>query len=112
VCQTIIVLGGHGGKKHRSTLFMIHYVVVLMIFQALNCLSTENRSTFALAERHYSMLLPVLERIMKAHTTESEKTGNKVFSVYISIASVKENRARSSAQFRSLSASAAYKALP
>jgi len=58
------------------------------------------------------ILLPVLERIMKAHTTESENTGNKVFSVYISIASVKENRARSSAQLRSRSASAAYNALP
>lgn len=58
------------------------------------------------------MLLPVLESIMKAQTTESEKTDIHVFSVYISIASVKENRARFSAQFRSRSASAAYNALP
>jgi hypothetical protein len=49
---------------------------------------------------------------MKAQTTESEKTDTQVFSVYISIASVKENLVRSSAQFRSRSASAAYNALP
>lgn len=55
---------------------------------------------------------PVLERIMKAQTTESEKTETQVFSVYISMASVKEKRARLSAQLRSLSASAAYNALP
>jgi hypothetical protein len=36
-------------------------------------------------------VLPVLERIMNAQTTESEKTDTQVFSVYISIASVKEN---------------------
>lgn len=57
-------------------------------------------------------VLPVLERIMKAQTTESEKTETQVFSVYISMASVKEKRARLSAQLRSLSASAAYNALP
>lgn len=57
-------------------------------------------------------LLLVLERIMNAQTTESEKTDNHVFSVYISIASVKENRARFSAQFLSRSASAEYNALP
>lgn len=49
---------------------------------------------------------------MKAQTTESENTDTQVFSVYISIASVKENRVRFSAQLRSRSASAAYKALP
>lgn len=54
----------------------------------------------------------VLESIMKAHTTESEKTDNQVFSVYISIASVKEKRVRFSAQLRIRSASAAYNALP
>lgn len=57
-------------------------------------------------------VLPVLERIMKAQTTESEKTDTQVFSVYISIASVKENRVRFSAQLRRRSASAAYNALP
>lgn len=57
-------------------------------------------------------VLPVLERIMNAQTTESEKTDTQVFSVYISIASVKENWARFSAQLRSRSASAAYNALP
>ena len=57
-------------------------------------------------------LLLVLDRMMKAHTTESEKTDNHVFSVYISIASVKENRVRFSAQLRIRSASAAYNALP
>lgn len=57
-------------------------------------------------------VLPVLERIMKAQTTESEKTETQVLSVYISIASVNEKRARLSAQLRSLSASAAYNALP
>lgn len=57
-------------------------------------------------------VLPVLERIMKAQTTESENTETQVFSVYISIASVNENRARFSAQLRSRSASAAYNALP
>lgn len=56
--------------------------------------------------------LPVLERMMKAQTTESEKTDTQVFSVYISIASVKENRVRFSAQLRIRSASAAYSALP
>ena len=59
-----------------------------------------------------NVLLPVLERIMKAQTTERENTDTHVFSVYISIASVKENRARFSAQFRIRSASAAYNALP
>jgi hypothetical protein len=49
---------------------------------------------------------------MNAQTTESEKTDTQVFSVYISIASVKENWARFSAQFRIRSASAAYNALP
>ena len=49
---------------------------------------------------------------MKAQTTESENTDTQVFSVYISIASVKENRVRFSAQLRSRSASAAYNALP
>lgn len=57
-------------------------------------------------------VLLVLDRIMKAQTTESEKTDTQVFSVYISIASVKENRVRFSAQFRRRSASAAYNALP
>lgn len=52
-------------------------------------------------------LLVVLERIMKAHTTDSEKTDIQVFSVYISIASVKEHRVLFSAQLRSRSASAA-----
>lgn len=56
--------------------------------------------------------VPELERIMKAQTTESEKTETQVFSAYISMASVKEKRARLSAQFRILSASAAYSALP
>ena len=56
--------------------------------------------------------LPELESIIKAQTTESEKTETQVFSVYISMASVKENRARLSAQLRILSASAAYSALP
>ena len=54
----------------------------------------------------------VVERIMNAQTTESEKTDTHVFSVYISMASVKEKRVRLSAQFLSLSASAAYNALP
>jgi hypothetical protein len=44
---------------------------------------------------------------MKAHTTERENTETHVFSVYISMASVKENCARLSAQLRILSASAA-----
>lgn len=57
-------------------------------------------------------LLFVLERIIKAQTTESEKTDTQVFSVYISVASVNEKRVRSSAQFRIRSASAAYNALP
>lgn len=57
-------------------------------------------------------VLPVLETIMKAQTMESENTDTQVVSVYISIASVKENRARFSAQLRSRSASAAYNALP
>ena len=57
-------------------------------------------------------VLFVVERMMKAQTTEREKTDTQVFSVYISIASVKEKRVRFSAQFRILSASAAYKALP
>lgn len=51
-----------------------------------------------------------VERIMNAQTTESENTETHVFSVYISIASVKENRARLSAQLRIRSASAAYTA--
>jgi hypothetical protein len=50
--------------------------------------------------------------MMKAQTTEREKTDTHVFSVYISIASVKENRVLFSAQLRILSASAAYSALP
>lgn len=54
----------------------------------------------------------VVERIMKAQTTEREKTDTQVFSVYISIASVKEKRVRFSAQLRILSASAAYRAFP
>lgn len=54
----------------------------------------------------------VLERMMNAQTTESEKTDTHVFSVYISIASVNEKRVRLSAQFLILSASAAYNALP
>jgi hypothetical protein len=49
---------------------------------------------------------------MNAQTTESENTETQVFSVYISIASVKEKRALLSAQLRILSASAAYTALP
>lgn len=53
-----------------------------------------------------------LESMMKAHTTDRENTETQVFSAYISIASVKEKRARLSAQLRSLSASAAYSALP
>lgn len=57
-------------------------------------------------------VLLVLERIMKAQTTESENTDTQVFSVYISIASVNENLVRFSAQFRIRSASAAYNALP
>lgn len=52
-------------------------------------------------------VLLVLDKMMKAQTTESEKTETHVFSVYISIASVNEKRVRLSAQFRSLSASAA-----
>ena len=59
-----------------------------------------------------NVVLVVLESIMKAQTTESEKTETQVFSVYISMASVKEKRVLFSAQFLSLSASAAYKALP
>jgi hypothetical protein len=55
---------------------------------------------------------PELERIMNAQTTESENTETHVFSVYISMASVNEKRARLSAQLRILSASAAYTALP
>lgn len=57
-------------------------------------------------------LLLVLERIIKAQTTESEKTDTQVSSVYISVASVKEKRVRFSAQLRIRSASAAYNALP
>lgn len=53
-----------------------------------------------------------LESMMKAHTTDRENTETQVFSAYISIASVKEKRALLSAQLRSLSASAAYSALP
>lgn len=53
-----------------------------------------------------------LESMMKAQTTEREKTETHVFSVYISIASVKENRVLFSAQLRILSASAAYSAFP
>lgn len=49
---------------------------------------------------------------MNAQTTESENTETQVFSVYISMASVKENRVLLSAQFLILSASAAYNALP
>ena len=56
--------------------------------------------------------LPVLDRMMKAQTTDREKTETQVFSVYISIASVIEKRVRSSAQFLIRSASAAYNALP
>lgn len=52
-------------------------------------------------------VLLVLDKMMKAQTTESEKTETHVFSVYISIASVNEKRVRLSAQFLSLSASAA-----
>jgi hypothetical protein len=55
---------------------------------------------------------PELESIMNAQTTESENTETHVVSVYISMASVKEKRARLSAQLRILSASAAYTALP
>lgn len=55
---------------------------------------------------------PELESIMNAQTTESENTETHVFSVYISMASVKEKRVRLSAQLRILSASAAYTALP
>lgn len=54
----------------------------------------------------------VLERIINAQTIESENTETHVFSVYISMASVNEKRVRLSAQFLSLSASAAYNALP
>lgn len=57
-------------------------------------------------------VLPVLERMMKAQTTEREKTDTQVFSVYISIASVKEIRVRFSAQLRIRSASDAYNAFP
>ena len=56
--------------------------------------------------------LPVLDRMMKAQTTDREKTETQVFSVYISIASVIGKRVRSSAQFLIRSASAAYNALP
>lgn len=56
--------------------------------------------------------VPELESMMKAQTTDSEKTETQVFSAYISMASVKEKRARLSAQLRILSASAAYNALP
>lgn len=59
-----------------------------------------------------NVLLVVLESMMKAQTTEREKTETQVFSVYISIASVNEKRVRLSAQLRSLSASAAYNARP
>ncbi|XXG63663.1 hypothetical protein AAC387_Pa05g1798 [Persea americana] len=48
-----------------------------------------------------------LERIMKARTTESENTDTQVLSVYISMVSVKENRAPLSAQFRIRPASVA-----
>lgn len=54
----------------------------------------------------------VLDKMIKAQTTEREKTETQVFSVYISIASVKENLVLFSAQFLSLSASAAYNARP
>lgn len=54
----------------------------------------------------------VLCKMMKAQTTEREKTETHVFSVYISIASVKDNLVLFSAQFLSLSASAAYNARP
>lgn len=50
--------------------------------------------------------------MMKAQTTEREKTDTHVFSVYISIASVKENWVLFSAQLQILSASAAYSAFP
>lgn len=60
----------------------------------------------------YILLPDVLERMMNAHTTESENTDTHVFSVYISIASVNENLVRSSAQLRMRSASAEYSALP
>lgn len=53
------------------------------------------------------IVLVVLDKMMKAQTTESEKTDTQVFSVYISMASVNEKRVRLSAQLRSLSASAA-----
>lgn len=71
-------------------------------------------SIFAIVEENQvpGRVLFVVERIMKAQTTEREKTDTQVFSVYISIASVKEKRVRFSAQFRILSASAAYRALP
>lgn len=49
---------------------------------------------------------------MNAQTTERENTETHVFSVYISMASVKEKRARLSAQLRIRSASAAYTAFP
>lgn len=69
---------------------------------------------FHMRPRHQvpGKLLLVLERIMKAQTTESEKIDTQVFSEYISIASVSEKWARFAAQFRTRSASAAYKALP
>lgn len=57
-------------------------------------------------------VLPELDRIIKAQTTEREKTETHVFSVYISMASVIENLVRFSAQFLNRSASAAYRALP
>lgn len=53
-----------------------------------------------------------LERMMKAQTTEREKTESQVLSAYISMASVNEKRARLSAQLRIRSASAAYSARP
>lgn len=70
-------------------------------------LSSSIRRTSLITDQVPGSVLLVLDKMMKAQTTESEKTETHVFSVYISMASVNENRVLLSAQLRSLSASAA-----
>jgi len=106
-------------KDHKLSILRCTFTFLLRAAQAFAGPFTKIIEASALLMLHGNArnqvpgnVLPVLERIMNAQTTESEKTDTQVFSVYISIASVKENWARFSAQLRSRSASAAYNALP